>query len=144
MSSLNLNITTETMQFDEHGDIIPEDCLSSAPCARFDKKRNGWSLSFVERREYGRTATRISYDKKEKALTLTMKGNTQYTALFKVGTPYEFIYAVPPVTFDAEVKPLSLSESMSENGGEIDLSYDLTLGGVCRRIHLHVLATPTT
>ena len=65
-------------------------------------------------------------------ISLTERGGVFCDMVFESGVAHSTLYSVGPYSFDMEILADSIDSSLSEDGGYINLSYSMTVGGVCR------------
>lgn len=63
------------------------------------------------------------------ALTIKRRGDTNSSIIYKAGKKHSFPYETPYGIIDMEIETEQLISSISENGGVIELIYNLTVQG---------------
>lgn len=76
------------------------------------------------------------------AVTVNRRGASESTMVLKVGETHTSVYKVPPYAFDMEVEAKRIRNSMTLQGGRIDLFYLMTIGGQARKVRLCVDFVP--
>ena len=84
-------------------------------------------LLYHEKSDGGDIRSEISY--KDDTVTVKRSGAIDSCLQFKDGESHHSIYSIPPYRFDAEVKTRRTRVSLNENGGTIDLIYNMKIGG---------------
>ena len=84
-------------------------------------------LLYHEKRDGGDIRSEISY--KDETLTVKRSGAIESCLQFKEGEAHRSVYSIPPYQFDAEVKARRIRVGLDENGGAIDLIYNMKIGG---------------
>lgn len=84
-------------------------------------------LLYHENNDGGAVRSEISY--KDETLTVKRSGAIESNLQFKEGEIHRSLYCIPPYQFDAEVKPRRIRVGLDEQGGAIDLIYNMKIGG---------------
>ena len=71
---------------------------------------------------------------------LSRKGAVDCDVLFDTATPCECIYRVPPYSFDMRVRTLRVRNSLSDEGGELQLIYLMNIGGQDKKVRMSIKA----
>ena len=106
------------------GDI--EKTVSEAQ-GRYKFSEQSVILLYHEKSDGGDIRSEISY--KDGVLTVKRSGAIESCLQFKEGESHRSIYSIPPYQFDAEVKARRIRVGLDENGGAIDLIYNMKIGG---------------
>ena len=131
-----LTLTSETFSEESDGRFLSEgETRTVLPCRFLSKKSGSYSISYDEKSAESHASTRMAYDIESRTLTLSRLGDVRYTAVFGA-EPCQFVYSVPPFSFDATAETESLTSSVTASGGTLVLSYLLTLNDVRRRVCL--------
>ena len=69
-------------------------------------------------------------------VTVHRRGASESSMVLKVGEKQTSVYKVPPYAFDMEVEAKRIRNSMSLQGGRLDLFYRMTIGGQSRKVRL--------
>ena len=133
--SLSVRIRSEAFTLEGGAWVSEGKSESIAPCRFFYRPSGDFSLSYDTRTEDSRISTKLAYEKAAGTLTLSQTGDVRYTAVFG-GEECAFVYAVSAFVLDAVAKTESLEVSVGHLGGEICLTYLLTLSDIPRRIRL--------
>ena len=72
------------------------------------------------------------------AVCVNRRGATDSVMHLEVGKKHTSIYKVPPYSFDMEVEARKIRNSMTLQGGRLDLFYDMCIGGQKKRVRLSV------
>ena len=62
-------------------------------------------------------------------VTVRRRGAIESELYFKEGETHQSVYSVPPYKFDAEIKTRRVRIDLNEEGGRIDLFYNMKIGG---------------
>ena len=84
-------------------------------------------LLYHENSDGGAVRSEISY--RDGILTVKRSGAIESNLQFKEGETHHSLYCVPPYQFDAEVKARRIRVGLDEDGGAIDLIYNMKIGG---------------
>ena len=69
---------------------------------------------------------------------VTRSGAIESELCFIEGEKYHSIYSIPPFKFDAEVEAKRVNVEVDENGGRIDLLYNMTVGGAMKAARMKI------
>ena len=69
-------------------------------------------------------------------VTVNRRGASESSMVLKIGEKQTSIYKVPPYAFDMEVEAKRIRNSMTLQGGRLDLFYLMTIGGQARKVRL--------
>ena len=58
--------------------------------------------------------------------------------LFEEGAVHTSLYKVPPYTFDAEIRTRKIRSALSEQGGTLELIYNMKIGGAVRATRMKI------
>lgn len=62
-------------------------------------------------------------------VSVKRRGAIESLLYFKEGETHSSIYSVPPYKFDAEIKARRVTVELNEDGGRINLVYNMKIGG---------------
>ncbi|MBO7197115.1 MAG: DUF1934 domain-containing protein [Clostridia bacterium] len=85
------------------------------------------ALSYTEENEGGKADSEILIC--DGGVRVKRMGAIESDLYFKEGESHSSIYSVPPYKFDATVKTRRIRCELDENGGKIDLFYNMKIGG---------------
>ena len=74
----------------------------------------------------------------EDSIRLVRRGAIDSELVFREGESYTTVYKLPPYAFDMNVMTKKLSVSITPLGGEIRISYGLTVGGAEKLCEMHI------
>ena len=69
---------------------------------------------------------------------VTRSGAIESELCFAEGERHRSVYSIPPYKFDAEVEAKRVKVEVNENGGRIDLLYNMTLGGAMKAARMKI------
>ncbi len=84
-------------------------------------------ITYKEHSEGGEIFTRISYI--ADGVSVKREGAIESNLLFIEGQTNISLYSIPPYKFDAEVYAKRVRVNLTPDGGEIDLLYNMKIGG---------------
>ena len=93
-------------------------------------------LTYVEKNEDQQVTTELKYE--NGTVTVKRYGSIESNMMFKEGTKDVSVYKIPPYSFDAEIFTKKIRASLSECGGNIDLYYNMKIGGAERRARMKI------
>ena len=71
-----------------------------------------------------------------RGVKLVRHGGIESVMEFNEGSITKTLYRVPPFSFDAEIDTKRIKNSLTECGGTLELSYNLTVGGAKKKMRL--------
>ena len=123
--------------------------LDSAGLADGDAERNttecegflrfsdeGAEITYTESGESGVLSSEIKYKDGEAVVKRT--GAIESEIIFKEGLLHNSIYCVPPYKFDAAVTTKKIRADISEDGGRLDLFYNMKIGGAEKKARMKI------
>lgn len=93
-------------------------------------------LTYAEKNEDQQVTTELKYE--NDTVTVKRYGSIESNMTFKEGTKDLSVYKIPPYSFDAEIFTKKIRASLSEDGGNIDLYYNMKIGGAERRARMKI------
>ena len=84
-------------------------------------------LNYTEEGEGGMAVSEITLYGEE--VRVRRKGAIESDLHFKEGETHLSLYSIPPYKFDAEVRAKRVRIDLNEDGGRIDLVYNMKIGG---------------
>lgn len=85
------------------------------------------SVTYTEQSEGGEIRSEIVC--REGVVTVRRSGAIESEMCFTEGEIHRSVYSIPPYRFDAEVKAKRVRTELTEDGGSIDLIYNMRIGG---------------
>ena len=85
------------------------------------------SITYTEKSEGGEIRSEIICT--DGQVSVIRSGAIESQLCFIEGEVHKSVYSIPPYRFDASVKAKRVRVNISENGGSIDLLYNMTVGG---------------
>ena len=99
----------------------------SEAAGRYKFSEQSVILLYHEKSDGGDIRTEISY--KDGAVTVKRSGAIESSLYFKEGETHHSLYSIPPYQFDAEVKTRRIRVGLDEQGGALELIYNMKIGG---------------
>ena len=93
-------------------------------------------LTYCEESESGRADGEILVSGSEVRVRRTGAYESDFS--FKEGVLHRSLYKVNPYSFDVEIFPKRVRVSLSENGGGIDLFYNMKIGGADKAVRMKI------
>lgn len=97
----------------------------------------GYSVSYTEEVEGAKISSQVkvfSYG----GVSVSRTGALESSFLFEEGAVHTSLYKVPPYTFDAEISTRKIRSSLSEEGGTLELIYNMKIGGAVRATRMKI------
>ena len=137
--TVKLNSVIENLDADGlSGNDVEKDALEA--CGSLRKENGKISFSYEENREGGRILCRV--DETDSGLRITRSGAVECEMIFEKGKLSRGLYKVGPFSFDMEIKTQRLENSVTENGGEVNLIYEMTVGGAKKHCRMKITILP--
>lgn len=98
-------------------------------------------ISYTEENDSGRAVSKIHcYGD---MITVKRSGAIESELHFKEGEEHKSLYSVPPYKFDACVKTKRIRKAITEDGGSLDLFYNMKIGGADKSARMKIwIRTP--
>ena len=93
-------------------------------------------LEYEESGEGGTVRTVITLDGKK--MTVERHGAVESCFEFEEGRVHESVYSVVPYSFDATVKARRIRTECTDEGGRIDLLYNMRIGGQDKAVRMKI------
>ena len=98
------------------------------------------TLTYAEENEGGRAESEIVY--KNGCVSVKRKGAIESELIFEEGKSHSSLYVVPPYKFDATVTAKRVRVSLNQDGGTIDLLYNMKIGGAEKSARMKIWILP--
>ena len=73
-------------------------------------------------------------------VALSRRGAVECRIMFAEGATCNTLYKVPPYSFDMSVTTLKIRNSLSASGGELQLIYNMNIGGQDKKVRMKINA----
>ena len=74
------------------------------------------------------------------AVALSRRGSVCVDLMFEVEETCTAVYSVPPYKFDMTVTAKKIRSNLTDRGGELQLIYDMNIGGQDKRVRMYIAA----
>ena len=93
-------------------------------------------LSFSEMSEGGKVISDITVT--ERSVRVKRVGALVSDMYFEEGVTHSSLYEVPPYSFDAEITTRKIRNSMTRDGGRVDIFYNMKIGGAMKNVKMRI------
>ena len=132
-----VKIISQIDNYDEHGLPSDEPEISESVCSGFLKiAEDEFIISYTENGENGRTVSDITVTKE--GIRVKRCGALTSNMLFSENVTDKSLYEVSPYKFDVEVYTRKIRNSLTRDGGRIDIFYDMTIGGAKKSVRMKI------
>lgn len=132
-----VKIISQIDNYDEHGLPSDEPEISESVCSGFLKiTEDEFIISYTENGENGRTVSDITVTKE--GIRVKRCGALTSNILFSENVTDKSLYEVSPYKFDVEVYTRKIRNSLTRDGGRIDIFYDMTIGGAKKSVRMKI------
>lgn len=132
-----VKIISQIDNYDEHGLPSDEPEISESVCSGFLKiTEDEFIISYTENSENGRTVSDITVTKE--GIRVKRCGALTSNMLFSENVTDKSLYEVSPYKFDVEVYTRKIRNSLTRDGGRIDIFYDMTIGGAKKSVRMKI------
>ena len=94
------------------------------------------TLTYSEDGEGGHVSSEI--DLHGDTVTVRRTGDIESEMRFKEGEEHRSLYSVPPYKFDVAVLAKRVRHELTEQGGRIDVLYNMTIGGANKSVRMKI------
>ena len=100
------------------------------------------TLTYAEENEGGRAESEIIC--KDGCVCVKRRGAIESELYFEEGKSHSSLYSVPPYKFDATVTAQRVRISINEDGGRLDLLYNMKIGGAEKSARMKIWISPSS
>lgn len=130
-------IISEIDNYDENGNLWGESEKSENLCRGFLKITDEeMSISYAEQNENGKTVSDITVTKD--GIRVKRRGALTSDMLFSEGVTDKSLYEVAPHAFDVEIFTRKIRNSLTKDGGRIDIFYNMKIGGAEKSVRMKI------
>ncbi len=97
-------------------------------------------LTYCEKGEGGEVYSEILV--KDGGVRVKRKGAIESDLYFEEGCEHKSLYSVPPYKFDACVTTRRIRNTLTEDGGMLDLFYNMKIGGADKSARMKIWISP--
>ena len=94
------------------------------------------TLSYTEKTEGGAVCSDIEFSGDE--IRVARRGAVHADMLFREGITHRGLYKVPPFSFDMEILATRVRTDISQDSGEADIIYSMTIGGANKKTRMRI------
>ncbi|MBR2972121.1 MAG: DUF1934 domain-containing protein [Clostridia bacterium] len=105
---------------------------------RLTPEPDGYTVRFTEVQEGGEAHTKLLIT--EGRVRLIKTGAISSEMVFSEGEDFNTLYRVGPYSFDMTVRTKRIRNSLSEDGGELQLIYSMNVGGQEKNVRMKISA----
>ena len=121
---------------DDSGLTVDSSKASTSSEGKMKTDGDSLFIFYTEDGENGKTESEIAIT--GDTVSVRREGALKCDFLFSEGKTTSSIYSVGQYSFDSEIYTRKIRSSFSENGGEISLIYDMTLGGAKKKTKMKI------
>ena len=130
-------IISEIENYDEGGNPSGELEKHESVCRGFLKITDEeLAISYAEQTENGKTVSDITVTKD--GIRVKRCGALTSNMLFSEGVTDKSLYEVAPYAFDVEIFTRKIRNSLTKNGGRIDIFYNMKIGGADKSVRMKI------
>lgn len=100
---------------------------------------NEYKISYKEENENGIVSCDIVIT--DEQIVVRRTGSIISTLVFNEKEPYQTIYELPPYKFDMTVNTKKIRNSITQNGGNVEIIYEMNVGGAKKRTSMKINAS---
>ncbi len=142
LKKVNISVYSRIHDLDDYG--LPAgdpEMHESTVCGSMKITDGEIRLSYSEQTEGGTVHSHVLAAGEE--VTVLRSGAVSSTMIFSAGKKHTSVYEVLPYKFDMTVETLKIrNELFKENQGELEILYNMTVGGASRRAKLLIRISP--
>ena len=138
LSNTKVKILTRSLIEDMGDDGLTESSEKTESRAEglLSKSDSDLTIKYTEETKEAKVFTEITVA--ENKVKVSKSGDLRYTFVFSEGETTAAVYSVPPYSFDAEIYTRRIRSSLTADGGELTLIYDLTIGGARKKTKMNI------
>ncbi len=108
----------------------------SAASGILEKRDGALVIRYAEESKEAKLSSEITVTRDK--VTVSKTGDARYTFVFSEGEKTAAVYSVPPYSFDTQLYTRKIRSSLTADGGELTLIYDLTIGGAKKKTKMNI------
>ena len=97
---------------------------------------NEINISYTEKSEGGKIVSDITVG--ESFVRVKRVGAVESDMIFNETAPHSSLYTVPPYSFDVTVVTKRIRNSMTKDGGRLDIYYNMEIGGAAKCVKMRI------
>lgn len=132
-----IRIVSTIENLDENGLVVDEPEINKSECAGFLKiSEDEFVISYAEITENGKIISDIVI--MQDGIRVKRTGAVKSDMYFAEGRTDKSLYEVSPYAFDAEIYTRKIRNSITRDGGRIDLFYNMKIGGADKSVRMKI------
>lgn len=136
VKDVKIEIDSLIEDLDDSGLTVDSSKTSTSSEGKMKIGVDSFFIFYTEDGENGKTESEIAIT--GDTVSVRREGTLKCDFLFSEGKTTSSIYSVGQYSFDSEIYTRKIRTSFSENGGEISLIYDMTLGGAKKKTKMKI------
>lgn len=136
LKDVKIEIDSLIEDLDDSGLAVDSSKTSTSSDGKMRIDGDGFFIFYTEDGENGKTESEIAI--KGDTVSVSRKGALKCDFLFSEGKTTQSVYSVGQYSFDSEIYTRKIRSSFGEEGGEISLIYDMTLGGAKKKTKMKI------
>ena len=97
---------------------------------------NEINISYTENSEGGKIVSDITVS--DGVVRVKRVGAVESDIIFSPDKPHKSLYRVPPFSFDTTVVTKKIRNSLTKDGGRLDIYYDMEIGGAAKYVKMRI------
>lgn len=143
ITEVKIKIESTIENLDAAGLVVGDVEKNESQAVGFFRYQDGDAcLTYTEENEGGRAESEIIC--KGAYVCVKRRGAIESELYFEEGKSHSSIYSVPPYRFDATVTAKRVRISLDENGGRLDLIYNMKIGGAEKSARMKIWISPSS
>ena len=106
------------------------------PVGIFRAEGGSLLLSYTEKSEGGEIFSEIAVE--SGTVTVCRSGAIVSEMRFREGESHRSLYQIPPYSFDTVIYTKKIRNTLSENGGRLDIFYTMSIGGQDKNVRMKI------
>ena len=133
---VKIKIVSTVEELDECGLADSAERTENAIVGTLSDEDGILTLSYKESTEGGEVFSRVITD--GKTVVVGRSGALSSEFIFDEKNEHSSLYSVGPYSFDAKITTKRIRNSLTADGGEITLLYDMTVGGAKKHVKMKI------
>lgn len=141
MIKVKIKIESIIENLDAQGNAEGDTEKNESKCfGQYSYSEDCTTLSYTERGEGGEVSSLITVS--DDGVTVKRCGAIVSEMKFKEGVSHSSLYSIPPYSFDATVTARKIRLALNEDGGSLDLFYNMKIGGAEKSARMRIWISP--
>lgn len=137
LKKIKIDINSRIENLDDYG--LSDGDIEASSTSHFGSLKifeDEFKISYKEENEGGTVSCDILVTNSQ--VVVRRNGSIISTLVFCEQEPYETVYELPPYKFDMTVETKKIRSTLSENGGDLDILYEMSVGGAKKRTSMKI------